>query len=239
MTTLHWLLLLIIIVIISVFSAFMNQPSKISETFIDIMDGAGSPDTPDDLSVFQYLQKNKGWDVNSLSNEEKQVLFSLRMLQTYSYDTNNMSFPVLDACVIPYETFPLYQRSSSDTSPFIINETTLRFTNEDETPSGAVIDLSNTNFQEFRKILKSASDLFNSDYVDQQKRLITIRTRLNRQIVNKTSVLRMLRQQRDTWQSRRASLDMNTNNEQENDCARWASTRKSRQGEVDNFNCKI
>lgn len=242
----HWLLLFIIILIIAVFSTLMNTPPVVSETFLDIEDGVGAPDSADDLSLFQYLRA-KGWAIDTLPESQRRIIFAMRRLQSASYGPDVMKFPMLDAAVIPIAHYPLFQRSPADTSPFVIplkdnkgqalDTIELRPTTGTESPDGAVIDLTGMTFTTFRQFLQGASDLFDSDFIIQRQRLRALSDRLKQQITNKSSQLEQLRKELEIAKNRKVSLDAKTNNEGENDCAYWAQRRTDLNNQNNNYKC--
>ena len=160
------LVMLLIIIMTSALSAYKIETYEEQQIY---------PDTPNDLTAYNFLMKHKKWDVNSLSPDLLYILFTMRALQVKQYIHNNRTFPYVNAIVIPYEHMPVFNRDSNDKSDFVITTPNKQFvlkpTTADLYPQGIQIELSELTFGEFRGILNVLSDMYNSEFNDEVKKL--------------------------------------------------------------------
>lgn len=157
-----------IILLLILLIATSMQSYKI-ETFANTEDTTAFPQTPNDLTCYNYIKNVKNWDVNSLMPDQKKVLFTMRTLQSTQYAPDSKIFPYKDGCVIPKEHLPIYNKDTNDTTPLDIKTdnktTTIPYTKSDEYPEGVVVDLSTNNFDDFKKFLSDAYTLYDADQI--------------------------------------------------------------------------
>ena len=145
------IILFLIIILASTLSCY-----KI-ESFVNYV-----PQTP---TAYNFIAKNKEWDVNILTKEQLFVLFTMRALQGKHFTSNNREFPLLDGVVIPYKHLPVFNRDPSDKSPMLLKRTTAKPTHSEMHPNGLYINLTELSFQDFRSVLDTLYKEYDSDYI--------------------------------------------------------------------------
>lgn len=160
------------------------------------------PDDPNDYSCYNYLKKYKNWDVDSLSSDQKKVLFTLKAGLTDSYDNNILQFMFTNSCIIPQNHFDIYniQLKSNNTcdiniDPSLQNDSNykpvktsynLPYTSTKDYPNGIKINLDDDNitFDKFKDILNGLYQQFDKEYIINRKTLLNKINTLNAEYDN-------------------------------------------------------
>lgn len=228
-------LFLILLICIIVFIGIIGKYPKEKYTNSDIL----YPESPNDLTCLNYVQRVKGWNIDELSEEQKRVLYTMRTLQTSQYSPNTKLFPFAGGCVIPRQHFPIFQKDINDRSALsvtpvtVVNgvpvpqrQITVPFTEVDHTPDGVYVDFSKMDFNQFKDFLNGAYRLYDEEFIKEKDVLVDQSTRLDGKIKVLESNLYDLKRQTETMRNRKQSLDNQSNNESENSCSYWASRRR-------------
>ncbi len=176
-----------------------------------------SPQTPNDMTCYNYIKNVKGWNVDELSKDQLKVLLTMRALQGSQYSADSRVYPYGDGCVIPKEHLPIFNRNEHDLSPLTVRPTrtsnkntcsnpndntpdvqpvnssvTLNSTGAGEYPNGLKADFKTMDYQKFKDFLQGAYELYDSEFLTEKKRL-------QAELVRQTRI-------RDWWNSYRQSL---------------------------------
>lgn len=73
-----------------------------------------APQTPNDMTCYNYIKNIKGWNVDELSKDQMKVLLTMRTLQGGQFTSDSKVFPYGDGCVIPKEHLPIFNRNEDD-----------------------------------------------------------------------------------------------------------------------------
>ena len=156
----------------------------------------GVAENPEELSVTSFLRDVKKWDTSSayLTDGERKVLATMRVLQSKSYSLNNQQYPLMEALVIPAQHLPIYKIDANNKSSIWLapvkdsdilswikkpetnletdspprdydNIIELKYTQQDETPEGLVIDIRNMPFSRFKSILRGLYEMYDIDFL--------------------------------------------------------------------------
>lgn len=180
-----------------------------------------SPQTPNDMTCYNYIKNIKGWNVDELSKDQLKVLLTMRALQGGQFSADSKVYPYGDGCVIPKEHFPIFNKAEEDLTPLTVRPSktsnkntcsnpndntpdrkpvnasvTLSATDVAEYPSGLKADFKKMNYDAFKDFLQGAYDLYDKEFLVDKKRL---QDELKRQI-----------KIRDWWNSYRQSLENST-----------------------------
>lgn len=135
------------------------------------------PETPNDLSAYNFLLKVKNWDVTSLQKEHLLVLLTMRALQVKKYNQNSREFPYLNGVVIPYMHLPLFNKDPAAKTPIIfeiadgLKNITANPTDEEMSPEGLYINLNTTSFQDFKDVLEVLYQEYDSEFIEELENL--------------------------------------------------------------------
>jgi len=193
------ILLLAIIVVVAIMGSY-----KI-ETFASPPEAQMYPQTPDDLSCYSYIKNVKGWNVDDMSDSQKKVVFSMRALQGHQYVTDSKVFPYKNACVIPKEHFPIFNKQVNDATPLKLTlasgqQTVLNYTDQGDTPEGVYVDLSAVDFDGFKGVLDALYQLYDEEFINEKKFLETLVDKLTKQRDDLNTQLEGLKQQTKQYQ---------------------------------------
>lgn len=186
------IILLLIVIIVAAMRSY-----KI-ETYTNLSNIKMYPQTPSDLTCYNYIKNIKEWNVGELTLDQKKLVFTMRVLQGKQYTMDNTAYPYKDACVIPKEHFPIYNRDRNDMSDLTITSPTnnktyiLKYSKETETPEGLVIDFTEIDFENFKAILDGLYELFDSEFIQERKSLKAQLQKLKETKENYQQILRDL-----------------------------------------------
>lgn len=174
------LILLLIIVIMSSLTAYKT------ETFANLSDPSMYPQTPNNLTAYDYIAKVKKWNVRRLTKDQLKVLYTMRALQSFQYAADTKVFPFRDALVLPKEHFPIFNRNINDTSPMTVyppgkKAITLQYTSQTDYPQGIMFDCQHMTFEQLRDFLAGAYELYDEE-------IIIIKRQLQEQITKATKL---------------------------------------------------
>ena len=156
-----------------------------------------------DDTCYGYITKVKNWNTDLFSDKEKKVLLTMRKLASTTYTDNTTSFPIAkDACVIPIEHLPVFNKIW-DNKPWDLkniipvpgSDSYLRPTYANEEPTGYVYDFNNRTQSNFMNFLTNANLLYDSEYYDEFKKLTTELENLQKQKANLQNQYNYLTQQ--------------------------------------------
>lgn len=158
------------------------------ETFTTISDPTIFPQTPNNETCYDYIKNVKNWNVGQLTDKQKKVIFTMRALLGSQYSDNSKVFPFKDGCVIPKENLPIFNASEETTSLTVSppnnrnKHITLSSTNETMYPQGLYVDFTdpNMNYDKFRDILDGGYQLYDSEFLIEERRLKNEINRLTR-----------------------------------------------------------
>ncbi len=196
-----------------------------------------TPQTPNDMTCYNYIKNIKGWNVDELSKDQMKVLLTMRALQGGQYTDDSRTYPYGDGCVIPKEHLPIFNKNESDLTPLTVtpsatsnkntcsnpndnnpdrkpvnSKVTLYATAPAEYPAGLKADFKTMDFEKFKDFLQGAYPLYDQEFlVEKQK--------LQDELIRQTKI-------RDWWAAYRQSLENATNefNNKRNNLLRYDST---------------
>lgn len=138
-------------------------------------------------SCWQHIINSYKWNVDSYEEGEKKVLLTMKKLNANSYEDDNKFFPGWnDACVIPKEHIPIYNRDPNDTQNWDLynpdrpdpnSQGFMRWTKINEHPDGYVVDLNKHDEKSFQRFLNTAWQIYDKEFLDEKKRLEAERDR--------------------------------------------------------------
>lgn len=131
------------------------------------------PESPNDLSAYNFLLKVKNWNVRSLTNEQLFVLFTMRALLSNNFIVNNREFTFINSVVIPYVHLPIFNKDDRKQMVFDVNNKKViaKPTEEDKHPSGLYFDLSQMTFEDFKVVLDKLYLEYDSEFLEEIKNL--------------------------------------------------------------------
>lgn len=176
-----------------------------------------APQTPNDMTCYNYIKNIKGWNIDELSKDQMKVLLTMRALQGGQYTADSRVYPYGDGCVLPKEHLPIFNRNEDDLTPLKVKPTassnkntcsnpndnnpdrqpvnksvTLNATAPAEYPAGLKADFKKMNFDAFKDFLQGAYPLYDKEFLVEKKKL-------QDELVKQTKI-------RDWWEAYRQSL---------------------------------
>ncbi len=134
------------------------------------------PDIPDKsiniYSCWDHIKKTTDWDLDVLTNEQVKVLLTFRPLNAKIYSDDNKEFPDWrNKCVIPAEHLPIFNQDPNKNDIWVIKNNILKYTNISEIPKGFTIELDKHTEKSFKKLLLDLYELYDREFLDEEKRL--------------------------------------------------------------------
>jgi len=173
------------------------------ETFSNLTDSDVYPQTPNNLTCYDYIKNVKKWNVNELTPKQKRVLFTMRALLGSQYSDNTKVFPFKDGCVIPNEHLPIFDTTENantlTVSPPNKSKITIGSTDSTMYPQGVYVNFTDpkVNYEKFKNFLDGAYLKYDSAFLKEKAKL--------------EIEIKRLTQTRDNWKQVLADLVNQTN----------------------------